>query len=279
MAAIEFQGVSKAYPGGIAAVWRLDLTIHDGERFVVVGPSGSGKSTLLRLVAGLESLTEGALWIGGGRADHLPPRARDLAMVFQNAALYPHLSVFENLAFGLARRGRARSEIAERVARVAGRLGLSDLLRRSPQTLSGGQRQRVALGRALVRQPRAFLLDEPFSSLDAPLRRCVRATVLDLHRDAPTTLLYVTHDQAEALALGDRIAVLDRGRIVQTGPPLDVYNRPANRFVAEFLGNPPMNLLPCHIERIETNLLIQPVGTTPADAWLVPESCALGSPL
>jgi ABC-type sugar transport system ATPase subunit len=260
LARVELRGVAKVYPGGIEAIRPLDLTIDEGELFVVVGPSGSGKSTLLRLIAGLESPSAGSLWIDGRRADGLAAHDRDVAMVFQTPVVYPFLSVFENLAFGLRARGRARRDRethAEQRARIEGAvketaavLGLADMLGRRPGTLSGGQRQRVALGRALVRRPRILLLDEPFASLDAPLRVALRTELLDLHRRLGTTMVHVTHDQAEAMVLGRRIAVLRKGRTVQSGAPLDVYERPACRFVGEFVGSPPMNILPCVVETL-----------------------------
>ncbi len=276
MAQVELRGISKTYAGGVRAVESVDLTVGDGELFVVVGPSGSGKSTLLRLVAGLEMSDAGGVWIGGGRVDGVPPRDRDVAMVFQHTALYPHLTVFENLAFGLRARRSPKAEVSARVGEVAAMLGLADLLPRLPRTLSGGQRQRVSLGRAIARRPRAFLLDEPFSGLDTPLRAAIRADLIDLHRRLKTTMILVTHDQAEAMAMGDRLAVMDRGRIVQTGTPRDVYDRPATRFVAGFIGSPPMNLLPCVVARDGDRLVIRIVGcdvswTVPATAdWTAP---------
>nr|WP_254053844.1 ABC transporter ATP-binding protein [Singulisphaera sp. GP187] len=236
---------------------------------MLVGPSGSGKSTLLRLIAGLETPTAGGLWIGERRADRLAPADRDLAMVFQSPALYPHLSVFGNLAFGLRARRFPKPEIVKRVTEVAARLGLDDLLNRWPATLSGGQRQRVALGRAIVREPRVFLLDEPFSSLDAPLRASMRAELIDLHRKLGTTMIHVTHDQAEAMAMGGRIAVMDQGRVVQAGTPLEVYHHPTSRFVARFIGSPPMNILPCELEWSSDSIRIRVEGTPLESAWTI----------
>ena len=279
MAQVELRGIGKVFPGGIEAVSAVDLMIGDGELLAIVGPSGSGKSTLLRLIAGLESPSAGSLWIGGGRADDLPPRERDVAMVFQNPALYPHLRVFDNLAFGLRARGRPREEVRERVTAVAGQLGLSELLRRWPQTLSGGQRQRTALGRAIVREPSVFLLDEPFSSLDAPLRASLRSELLELHRTVGSTMIHVTHDQGEALAIGERVAVMDRGRIVQVGSPLDVYDRPAHRFVAQFVGDPPMSLLPCEVSRDGDAFRIRPTGAPSELAWVLSEKLEWAEPL
>jgi multiple sugar transport system ATP-binding protein len=273
---VELRGLSKTFAGGVRAVESVDLTVGDGELFVVVGPSGSGKSTLLRLVAGLEEPDAGGLWIGGERAVGVPPRDRDVAMVFQHPALYPHLSVFENLAFGLRARRCPKAEVSARVGEVAAMLGLADLLPRLPRTLSGGQQQRVALGRAIARRPRVFLLDEPFSGLDAPLRAAIRADLIDLHRRLGTTMILVTHDQAEAMALGDRLAVMERGRVVQEGTPRDVYDRPATRFVAGFIGSPPMNFLPCVVARDDDCVKIQVVGcdvswTVSATAdWITP---------
>jgi ABC-type sugar transport system ATPase subunit len=217
--------------------------VADGEFLVVVGPSGSGKSTLLRVVAGLEPLTAGSVWIGGRQADRLPPHARGVAMVFQAPALYPHLTVGENLAFGLRRRRLPPNEAAARLLAVAGRLGLLEVLDRRPKALSGGQRQRVALGRAVASKADVLLLDEPLSSLDAPLRAATRADLIDLHQTDRPTMILVTHDQGEAMALGDRIAVMAEGRLEQVGAPGEVYRRPATRFVAEFIGTPPMNVL------------------------------------
>lgn len=229
------------------AVQALDLAIADGEFLVLVGPSGCGKSTVLRLVAGLETPTQGHIFIGGQDVTDLPPQARDLAMVFQNYALYPHKSVRENLAFGLRMRGASADLIRKRVAEVATILGLESLLDRKPVQLSGGQRQRVALGRAIVREPQAFLLDEPLSNLDVTLRVETRAELARLHRRLGATMLYVTHDQEEAMTLGDRIAVLRDGRLQQAAPPLAVYRRPANVFVGGFIGSPAMNVLPCQV--------------------------------
>jgi multiple sugar transport system ATP-binding protein len=270
LARLELQGVEKTYPGGIVAARGVDLTVEDGELFVIVGPSGSGKSTLLRLVAGLESLDQGSISLGGRRIDDLPPSDRDVAMVFQDQVLYPHLDVFENIAFGLRARRVARADVDERVRGTASVLGLADCLDRSPGTLSGGQRRRVALGRALVLRPSLFLFDEPFSGLDAPLRASTRSELSDLNRKTGATMVLVTHDQGEALALGDRVAVVDRGRIVQVGRPLDLYDRPRNRFVARFLGQPPMNLLPCLVAKLDARLTIRVVGLDNFGTWIIP---------
>lgn len=243
MAAIRFEHVDKTYPGGHVALSDLELTVTDGELVVLVGPSGCGKSTVLRLLAGLETPTNGRMFLDEEEVTDLAPQERNIAMVFQNYALYPHKTVAENLGFGLRMRGVPRSRIAERVHHVAATLGLVPYLTRKPAQLSGGQRQRVALGRAIVREPRAFLLDEPLSNLDVQLRVEMRTELLRLHRDLRATMLHVTHDQEEAMTLGDRVAVLRDGRLQQFAPPLEVYQRPANVFVAGFFGAPAMNLL------------------------------------
>jgi ABC-type sugar transport system ATPase subunit len=244
VAAIRLEGVEKVYPSGHTAVRPLDLDIADGEFLVLVGPSGCGKSTILRLIAGLEVPTAGRVVIGGTDVTDAPPQARDLAMVFQSYALYPHMTVRENLAYGLKVRGTPREVSAERVAAVARALDLSQLLDRRPAQLSGGQRQRVALGRAMVRLPKAFLLDEPLSNLDPALRAQARAEIARLHRTVAGTVVYVTHDQEEAMTLGGRVAVMREGSIEQVAPPLEVYAQPTSMFVARFIGTPPMNLVP-----------------------------------
>jgi len=243
MAEVVLQGVSKVYPGGVAAVRNLDLKIEDQELVVLVGPSGCGKSTTLRMVAGLEEVTEGTISIGEDVVNDVPPRNRDIAMVFQNYALYPHMSVYKNMAFGLMLRGYSKKEIGERVNEAARVLGIGDLLERKPKALSGGQRQRVALGRAIVRKPKVFLLDEPLSNLDAKLRNDMRAELQKLHRRLETTMIYVTHDQIEAMTLGDRIVVMSDGIVQQVDKPLRVYDYPVNKFVAGFIGTPPMNFI------------------------------------
>ena len=244
MAGITFEAVSKIYPEGTRALVDCSLDVADGEFVVVVGPSGCGKSTLLRLLAGLESITTGTLRIDGRVANELSPQARNVAMVFQDYALYPFKSVRGNLEFPLRMRRLPRDEIERRVARTAALLDIGGLLDRLPRQLSGGQRQRVAMGRALVREPTVFLLDEPLSNLDAKLRAQVRAEIAALQRRTGTTTLYVTHDQVEALTLAHRVAVLDAGRLQQVATPAELYARPANAFVAGFFGAPPMNLFP-----------------------------------
>ncbi|WP_310756226.1 ABC transporter ATP-binding protein [Candidatus Palauibacter soopunensis] len=240
---VELRGVEKRY-GEVVAVRALDLEVRPGELVVLVGPSGCGKSTLLRLIAGLIAPTAGEVWIGGRRVDDVEPGARDVSMVFQSYALYPHMTVAGNLGFGLRVRGTPRDEIERRVADAAAALGLSDLLSRKPGELSGGQRQRVALGRAMVRDPGVFLFDEPLSNLDAELRLRTRDEIAALHRRLGTTMIFVTHDQVEALSLGERVAVMDRGRLQQVGTPDEVYRRPRNLFVAGFVGSPPINCIP-----------------------------------
>ncbi|HET7364751.1 MAG TPA: sn-glycerol-3-phosphate ABC transporter ATP-binding protein UgpC [Burkholderiales bacterium] len=243
MAAIRFQSVGKTYPNGFVALENLDLEVADKEFVVLLGPSGCGKSTTLNLIAGLEDVTAGALYFDATLMNVVPAHKRDVAMVFQSYALYPHKSVYENIAFGLRMRGHPQAEIERRVRDAARALEIEPLLARRPQQLSGGQRQRVALGRALVRQPQAFLMDESLSNLDAALRIAMRAEIKKLHQSMRTTFVYVTHDQAEALTLADRIVVMKEGVIQQIGPPQEIYDRPRNTFVASFLGNPPINYL------------------------------------
>jgi len=243
MSTVELRNVYKRYDGDVTAVRDLSLTVEDGEFCVLVGPSGCGKTTTLRMVAGLESITEGGLHIAGKRVNDVAPRDRDIAMVFQSYALYPHMTVYENMAFGLRLRKIPKGEIHQRVTDAARTLGLEELLQRKPKALSGGQRQRVAMGRAIVRAPKVFLFDEPLSNLDAKLRHEMRLEIARLHRRLSATTLYVTHDQVEAMTLADRIAILEGGVLQQYGAPLDLYNHPANRFVAGFLGSPSMNFL------------------------------------
>ena len=244
MAKLSLRNVQKTYAGGTQVVHGIDMEIADGEFIVIVGPSGCGKSTLLRMVAGLETITGGEIHIGDNVVNDLEPAARDIAMVFQNYALYPHMSVYDNMAYGLKIRGMSKGEIERRVKHAAGILELASLLERKPRALSGGQRQRVAMGRAIVREPSVFLFDEPLSNLYAKLRVQMRLELKDLHRRLKTTSLYVTHDQVEAMTLADRMMVLNGGRVEQIGTPLEVYARPASTFVAGFIGSPPMNLVP-----------------------------------
>jgi multiple sugar transport system ATP-binding protein len=243
MARVVLRNVEKTYPGGVSAVHDFNLDVADSEFVVFVGPSGCGKSTTLRCIAGLEDISGGTIHIGDRLVNDLPPKDRDIAMVFQNYALYPHMTVFENLAFGLTLRKVSRAVVGERVQRAAKVLGLEGVLDRKPKTLSGGQRQRVAVGRAIVRDPKCFLFDEPLSNLDARLRVEMRAEIKRIHMDLKSTTIYVTHDQEEAMTLGDRVVVMKDGIVQQCGAPLDVYHRPANRFVAGFVGMPPMNFL------------------------------------
>ena len=248
MARIEFKSVTKRYVGDVIAVKNLDIEIRDKEFVVLLGPSGCGKSTTLNMIAGLEEVTEGELWFDRQIVNALPPHKRDVAMVFQSYALYPHMTVYENIAFGLRMRRVDRAEIDRRVRDAAAKLEIAHLLQRRPSQLSGGQRQRVALGRAMVRQPAVFLMDEPLSNLDAALRISMRAEIKHLHTAMQTTFVYVTHDQAEALTLADRIMVMKDGVIQQVGTPDEVYERPRNMFVAAFLGNPAINFLEGTIE-------------------------------
>ncbi len=286
MASIGLEGVSRIYPGGITAVEQLSLEVADKEFMVLVGPSGCGKSSTLRMIAGLEEPTAGRISIGGRVVNVVPPKDRDIAMVFQNYALYPHMSVYRNMAFGLelrygssllkrlfwrvARPSKAadmaerRKMIDRRVRQAAQSLGIENLLHRMPRELSGGERQRVALGRAIVRQPAAFLFDEPLSNLDAKLRLQMRRELKELHRRLQATMVYVTHDQTEALTMGDRIAVMYRGALQQIGTPLEVYDEPDNLFVAGFIGAPPMNFLPGKLEAADN------AGVFRASGWSVP---------
>ena len=243
MARVAFDEATKVYPGPVVALDHLTLDVADGEFLILVGPSGCGKSTALRMVAGLERISDGTISIGDRVVNDVPPKDRDIAMVFQNYALYPHMTVEKNLGFGLRRRHAPREDVRQRVDEMSEMLGLQDLLRRRPGQLSGGQRQRVAMGRALVREPEVFLLDEPLSNLDAKLRVQMRSELKRLHDRIGVTTIYVTHDQVEAITLGERIAVLSEGVLQQVGPPQDVYDHPANVFVAGFIGSPPMNLL------------------------------------
>ncbi|HSS81891.1 MAG TPA: sn-glycerol-3-phosphate ABC transporter ATP-binding protein UgpC [Gaiellaceae bacterium] len=255
MADVTLREVTKVFPGGATAVDRVDLEIADGELLVLVGPSGSGKTTVLRLTAGLEELTDGEIRIGGRVVNDVHPMDRDIAMVFQSYALYPHMTVAENIGFGLKLRGVKKPEVAERVQRTAETLGLSDLLKRKPAQLSGGQRQRVAMGRAIVRDPAAFLMDEPLSNLDAKLRVQMRAEIQRLQHELGTTTMYVTHDQVEAMTMGDRVAVMRDGRLIQLDTPKALYDRPADLFVAGFIGSPAMNFVRARLEASNGSLL------------------------
>jgi multiple sugar transport system ATP-binding protein len=258
MAGVTFDDVSKIYPDGTRAVSSLDLSIVDGEFMVLVGPSGCGKTTALRMVAGLEDISEGVLRIGDRVVNHVAPRDRDIAMVFQSYALYPHLTVYDNIAFSLRLRGAPKSEIDKRVHDTAATLGLEEFLKRKPRALSGGQRQRVAMGRAIVREPAAFLMDEPLSNLDAKLRVQTRAEISALQDRLGTTTVYVTHDQVEAMTMGDRVAVMRKGELQQVAPPQELYDRPVNLFVGGFIGSPAMNMVEATLEesggRIVANL-------------------------
>jgi len=257
MADVRFEHVTKRYGQQAPVTTDLSLHIRDGEFMVLVGPSGCGKSTALRMIAGLEEITGGDIYIGERRVNDVAPKDRDIAMVFQNYALYPHMSVYENMAFALKLRGMPRKEIGQRVTRAAQTLGLRDYLARKPRALSGGQRQRVALGRALVRDPKVFLLDEPLSNLDAKLRVQTRAEIARLHQQTGTTFVYVTHDQVEAMTMGDRIAVLNSGVIQQLGSPQELYDAPANLFVAGFIGSPAMNFFAGRLVRQGDGAVVQ----------------------
>ena len=241
MAEVVLEHVYKIYPGDVTAVHDACLTIKDQEFVVLVGPSGCGKSTTLRMVAGLEDISKGEIKIDGRVVNDVPPKDRDIAMVFQNYALYPHMSVYDNMAFGLKLRKYPRTEIHRRVVEAAEILGITEYLERKPKALSGGQRQRVAVGRAIVRKPKAFLFDEPLSNLDAKMRVQMRSEISKLHASLKSTMIYVTHDQIEAMTMGDRIVVMKDGWIQQVDTPMDLYNKPANQFVAGFIGSPPMN--------------------------------------
>src|SRR5690348_2673197 len=257
MAQVVLEKVSKVYPGGVKAVDAIDLGIKDQEFIVLVGPSGCGKSTTLRMVAGLEEITDGTIRIGDRVVNNVPPKDRDIAMVFQNYALYPHMTVYKNMAFGLKLRGMPKAQIQQRVMDAAKTLEIEHLLERKPKALSGGQRQRVAVGRAIVREPAAFLFDEPLSNLDAKLRVTTRAELKRLHQRLRTTTVYVTHDQEEAMTLGDRIVVMKDGRVQQADSPLRVYNWPVNRFVAGFIGMPPMNFFEGVVRAVGESLVFE----------------------
>ncbi|MEX3638276.1 ABC transporter ATP-binding protein [Paraburkholderia sp. BR14320] len=272
MTGIQLNGVTKRY-GETEVITGLDLNIHEGEFLVFLGPSGCGKSTLLRMIAGLEAVSEGQISIGGREVTHLPPARRDVAMVFQHYALYPHMTVYDNMAFGLRNSGVVASEINRRITEAARMLELDALLKRRPAQLSGGQRQRVAIGRAVVKEPEAFLFDEPLSNLDAALRTRTRVELARIHRRLSSTMVFVTHDQIEAMTLATRIVVMNRGRIEQIGAPLDIYRRPATRFVAGFIGAPAMNFID-----------VEPAGENgghlcvrlPVDSVVLPTTIAAG---
>ena len=261
MASVTLKGVKKVYKGGFEAVKNFNLEIKDKEFVVFVGPSGCGKSTTLRMVAGLEEISEGDIYIGGRRVNDTEPKDRDIAMVFQNYALYPHMTVYENMAFGLTLRRVNREEIFRRVTEAAEILGISDLLGRTPRALSGGQRQRVAIGRAIVRVPQVFLMDEPLSNLDAKLRNQMRAEIMQLREKIDTTFIYVTHDQTEAMTLGDRIVIMKDGVVQQVGTPREVFESPKNTFVAGFIGTPPMNFFVGKIEKNKNKACVSVCGT------------------
>ena len=257
MAEVAFDQVGKVYPDGTRAVSGLSLDIEDGELMVLVGPSGCGKTTALRMVAGLEEISEGVIRIGEQVVNHVAPRNRDIAMVFQSYALYPHLSVYQNMAFGLRVKKVPKDEVDRRVRDAARTLGLENFLDRKPRALSGGQRQRVAMGRAIVRHPQAFLMDEPLSNLDAKLRVQVRAEISKLQRDLDVTTIYVTHDQVEAMTMGDRVAVMRKGELQQVAPPEELYDHPVNLFVAGFIGSRAMNMLEARLERQNGDLRVK----------------------
>jgi multiple sugar transport system ATP-binding protein len=268
VAEVVLTGLGKAYGDGTRAVTDLNLEIRDGEFLVLVGPSGCGKTTALRMIAGLEQITEGTIRIGEQVVNDVPSRDRDVAMVFQSYALYPHLNVYDNIAFGLTLRKLAKSEIDHRVREVAEVLELTEHLDRKPRNLSGGQRQRVAMGRAIVRAPQAFLMDEPLSNLDAKLRVQMRAQIARIQREIGVTTVYVTHDQTEAMTLGDRVAVMRRGVLQQVGPPQELYDRPVNLFVAGFIGSPGMNLVSARLDENDGRFWV----SLNSDALLLPES-------
>ena len=265
MAQVVLENVWKIYPGNVEAVQDVSLEIADGEFVVLVGPSGCGKSTTLRMVAGLEEISRGSISIGDRVVNDVHPKDRDIAMVFQNYALYPHMSVYKNMAFALKLRKVPKAEIDRRVRHAAEILGITEFLERKPKALSGGQRQRVALGRCIVREPKAFLFDEPLSNLDAKLRVTTRGELKSLHQRLKTTTIYVTHDQEEAMTLGDRVVCMSRGKIQQADTPFEVFRHPVNRFVASFIGTPPMNFLEGGIERDGEHLVWQERVASPAD--------------
>ncbi len=273
MASVKIEGVSKVYRDrqrDVAALRNFNMSAGDGQLVVLVGPSGCGKTTLLRLIAGLEAPTQGTIHIGSRCVNEVAPKDRDVAMVFQNYALYPHMTVYQNMAFGLKMRGVAKSEIDKAVRSTAELLGLSDLLDRRPNALSGGEKQRVALGRAIVRRPQVFLLDEPLSNLDARLRLHTRTELKRLHQSVKTTMIHVTHDQEEAMTMADQLIVMKDGEVQQSGTPLELYDKPANRFVASFLGNPPMNFIEGRISGEDSGLWFE----GPFGRWRLPVELA-----
>jgi len=271
MARVKLEGIRKMYQDSVVAVHGVDLDVADGEFVVLVGPSGCGKSTTLRMIAGLESITAGQLFIGDRLMNDVPPKNRDIAMVFQSYALYPHMTVRENLAFALKLRGTPKAEIEKRVQEAADILGISEFLDRTPRQLSGGQRQRVALGRAIVRKPQVFLFDEPLSNLDAQLRVQMRREIARLHQELDATMIYVTHDQVEAMTLGDRIVVMNKGYVQQIDTPMNLYDHPRNRFVAGFIGSPAMNFVD---GRIVTGDSLQFIAEGNAFTFAVPPALA-----
>ncbi|MCC9023207.1 ABC transporter ATP-binding protein [Bacillus nakamurai] len=271
MASLTFDHIKKTYGSQSLTVKDFHLDVKDQELLVLVGPSGCGKSTTLRMIAGLESISEGQLYIGGDLVNHLPPKDRDIAMVFQNYALYPHMTVFDNMAFGLKLRKMPKKEITERVRAAADILEIGHLLKRKPKALSGGQRQRVALGRSIVREPKVFLMDEPLSNLDAKLRVTMRAEISKLHQRLKATIIYVTHDQTEAMTMGDRIVVMNEGDIQQAASPRDIYHYPANMFVAGFIGSPAMNFMKGVIEEKQGELFF----ANPSVRLLIPKEKAV----
>jgi multiple sugar transport system ATP-binding protein len=278
VAQIALDGVAKVYPDGTEAVRDLNLDIDDGEFMVFVGPSGCGKTTALRMIAGLEDISRGTVTIGERVVNDVPSKDRDVAMVFQNYALYPHLTVYDNMAFGLRLRKTERSTIEERVRKAADILGLTEFLERKPRNLSGGQRQRVAMGRAIVREPQVFLMDEPLSNLDAKLRVQMRAEIARIQGDLGTTTVYVTHDQIEAMTMGDRVAVMKKGELQQVAPPQELYDQPANLFVAGFIGSPAMNLIEGRLRAAGDRMSVTFGSTTLAlDPSLVAARPALGA--
>ena len=277
MAEVTLRGVEKTYPNGFKAVHGVDLNIREGEFMVFVGPSGCAKSTTLRMIAGLEDISEGDVYIGDKRVNELPPKDRGISMVFQNYALYPHMSVYENMAFGLKQQKLPKHEINERIEDAAKTLDIEHLLNNKPGEMSGGQRQRVALGRAMVRKPDVFLFDEPLSNLDAKLRVSTRVSIAQLHNNLKqegqnATMIYVTHDQVEAMTLGDRICVLNQGEIMQVDSPMNLYQYPANKFVAGFIGSPAMNLIKVRVDEIDG--VMNAVSESGA-RWTLPQDLSL----